>query len=174
MGKAVDRLVAATWVKRKVEEACKKVEADASDELAEFTANSSTGIASTYMDENGEPVLLAEYKYSQTKAKKVVEYGISGSGGLPEWIASNAEYIADWLATPEKKGGEAYAKKFAKWYFDMTGEVPEGMSRTEHEEPARRGAPKLYKFDADAVGSYLESHGGWLEGANRLLLGDGE
>lgn len=174
MGKAVDRLVAAAWVKKKVDAAYKEAEADASDELAEFTANSSTGIASSYMDENGEPVLLAEYKYSQKKAKEVVEYRISGLGGLPEWIADNARYIADWLATSEKKGSDTYAQKFAEWYFAMTGEVPEGMSRTVYEEPARRGAPKLYKFDPDAVGSYFESHGGWLEGANRLLLGDGE
>lgn len=174
MGKAVDRLVAATWVKQKVDAAYKEAEADAFDELAEFTERTASGIISSYTDGNGDPVVLGEYKYSQTRPKTVVEYGISGLGGLPEWIGKNAEYVADWLATSAKKGGDTYAQKFAEWYFGMTGEVPEGMSRTERTEPARRGAPKLYRFDAEAVGSYFESNGGWLEGANRLLLGDGE
>ena len=175
MGKAVDRLVAATYVKQKVDEAYKQAEADAECELSEFAEKGASGITSTYTPgKGGDPILLGEYKYSQTRAKKVIEYNVCGLGGLPEWIAANAEDVAAWLATPIGRSGETFAQRFAAWHFDRTGEVPDGISRTERDEPARRGAPKLYRFDADEVGRYFESHGGWLEGAGRLMLGDGD
>ena len=159
MGACVDRLIAAKWVKDKVDAAYKEAEIAASSELAELCGeNGTTEIACLTFPGAGT------YKYSQTRRKTVVEWNLADQEELNAWLQSN------------KQAAIAYAfsagSDFAKWWFERTGELPDGVARVEYEEPAKAGPPKLYKYDAEVVGDAFERMGGWLEGANRLLLGD--
>ena len=166
MGKAVDRLIVAKRIKERVIEAYKEAEIAAADELAALKAE--TGgkeIGSMFIEGAGT------YKYSTVRAKKVERYALADKYELSEWIAENAPAVADWLAS-KADGGSTYAEAFGAWWFPITGEVPDGMTRTVYEEPARQGAPRVYQFDAKAIDAFFEQHGGWLEGG-MLLLGDG-
>ena len=166
MGKAVDRLIVAKRVRERVEEAYKAAESAAADELATLKAETGAKeIGSMFLEGAGT------YKYSTVRAKKVERYAISDNDELAEWIAENAPAVAAWLAS--KAGRDSvYAEQFGAWWFPLTGEVPDGMTRIEYEEPEKLGVPKVYKYDANAIDAFFEQHGGWLEGG-MLLLGDG-
>ena len=165
MGKAVDRLFCIKWLKDRVDKEYKAAEAAASDELAKLNAE----VGAKVIEAQAFPG-AGEYKYSTTKAKEIEQHGLADAGELAEWVTANAPVVAEWMASEAGK----YAEQFSKWWFAITGEVPDGMTRVVYQEPAKIGAPKVYRFNAEPVQQYFETHGGWLEGASTLLLGDGE
>ena len=168
MGKAVDRLIAVKRIKEKVDETYKKCELDAEVELGRLNAETGTTEIGSMLFEGA-----GVYKYSKTRAKRIQKYALDDESDLAEWVSQNPSAVAKWLAS--KAGRDSiYAEQFGAWWFSLTGEVPDGMTRTEYEEPPRIGAPKVYQYDPLAIDAYFEENGGWLEGGSRLLLGDGE
>ena len=168
MGKAVDRLLLIKWLKDRVDKEYKAAEAAASDELAELNAESGTREIGA-MAFPGAGV----YKYSTTRERTAVEYRLADVHELAEWIGGNALGVAKWMATAADRNS-TYAERLGEWWFTDNGEVPDGMTRVEYQVPAKIGAPKVYRFNAEPVQQYFETHGGWLEGASTLLLGGGE
>lgn len=160
MGRKVDRLMGLEWLKGIVDKAYKEAVSDARDELDELNGeNGSTSIESTLFGPDA-----GTYKYSRVNKKHVVDYEFADADGFDEWCRDNVDAVIGFAARN--------AETFGKEWFDATGELPEGISRIEYDIPAMRGAPKLYGFDPNVIQSAIGEN--ILEGANRLLLGDGE
>lgn len=167
MGIGVDRYLAAEYIKGKVDDAYKATQIEAEEELAALYAqDGTTEVVSQAFEGAGK------FRYSQKRKRHVVEYNMADERELRGWLRANPDAAADWAVEN--------AKEFGEWHFGRTGEVPDGIARVEYDEPAKAGPPKVYGFDPDIVGRWLEEHGGWLQGAaaladgNELLLGDGE
>ena len=161
-------MLVAKRYKERVEEAYKELEVAAADELA--TLKSETGTAQIEsMFTEGAGI----YHYSKIKAKKVEQYALADEADLSDWIAENAPAMARWLASKSGKG-QTYAALFGAWWFNITGELPDGMTRTVYEEPEKQGPPKVYQYDPAVIDDYFEKNGGWLMCGSGLLLGDGE
>lgn len=158
MATAIDRYIGLEWLKRQVDQEHKQAKLAAEDMLARKR------------DEDGTMELTSvafgpeagSYKYSKTRKKRVVEYHTASSEELREWLKANPQAAA-WFVVE-------HAEQFAEEWFDATGECADGMTRVEHEEPAKVGAPKLYGFDPQAVEAHLGKN---LVGGIELLLGDG-
>ena len=156
--KAIDRFIGLEWLKKKVDKEHKEAKEQAIDDLATLTGELGvTEMTSTLFGPGAGKV-----KYSQIRKKKVVEFNVTDEGEFAKWLdpGDACEYVGQ------------NAVEFAQWWFERTGEVPEGFSRVEYEEPAKVGPAKLYGFDADVVEEKLG--GNLLAGMNELLLGDGE
>lgn len=109
-----------------------------------------------------------EYKRGKTRAKRVVEYNLTDRYELAAWMEKNRIEVESYVL--------AHAEQFGKWCVDEHGELPDGIERVEHEEPPKQTAPKLYRFDGEAVKERLAEMAGGnvLAGANELLLSGGD
>lgn len=157
---AFDRLFVAEVVKGSVDEAYKKAKHDAEDELARL--RDEYGSLSTTSKYFGPEA--GEYKYSQTRKKKIVEWNLADRSDFKDWCVENPTATAMFALEN--------AEDFGKWWFEETGELPDGISRVEYEQPAGLGAPKIYRLDSDVITGKLG--GNLFEGANRLLLGEAD
>lgn len=161
MANPIDKYLVVDVLKAEVDQAHKQAKADAEDFLAQAReANGTLGLSAPMFDGCGE------FKYAKTRAKTKVEFGIADSEQLEDWVNDNAYtaflYIKD------------NAASFGKWCQDNTGEVPDGIERTEVKVPAGYGAPKFYGVDAPKVKQTVSEDGYFFLEANQLLLGDGE
>jgi len=160
MSKAIDRYIGLEWLKKKVDAAHKEAKEQAIDDLATLTGELGvTEMTSTLFGPEA-----GNLKYSKVREKKVTEFNVIDECDLFEWIGDNPG--ATKLYARENKVA------FAEWWFEQTGEVPDGVSRVEYVEPAKVGPAKLYKFDPDVVEAKFGNN--VLLGANELLLGDGD
>ena len=165
MATAIDRYMGLEWLKKEVDAAHKRAKADAEEELAAKTREDGVlEIASKVFG-----VDAGTYHYSNTRKKAVVEYNLTDKAELLVWLMSNGGAVTDYaLEDPQA---------FAQWWFERTGEIPDGTARVEYEEPAKRGPAKLYGFDAKVVEAHVNPkvleivHA--LDGSG-LMLGDGD
>lgn len=161
MANPIDKYLAIDVLKAEVDGAHKQAKADADDFLAD--ARDKMGVMGL------TPQMLegcGEYRYAATKAKKLAEYNVCDQEDFSEWKGLNPS--AAWEYVAER------FEDWAKWYFNRTGEVPDGVSRVEREVPAGYGPPKFYRVDAEKVKSILSDGVSFFEGTSRLLLGDGD
>ena len=157
----IDDLLAIETLKDEVAEVYKEKKAKAEDFLADARDSIGvTGLTAPMFEGCGE------FKYSTTKAKTIVGFDLESAERFEDWVNDNA-YTA-FLYLKDK------VTDFGKWCQDNTGEVPDGVNRTETHVPAGYGAPKFYRKDPEKVKEVLSAGGNFFEGANRLLLGDGD
>lgn len=159
MTKAIDRLIGLEWLKKRVDAAHKDAREHAVDDLAALTGE----LGVTEMTSTVFGPEAGSLKYSKTRAKKVVEFNMCDDYEFGEWLDSNQNAAVIFA--------QRDAGAFAQWWFEETGEVPDGISRVEYVEPAKAGPAKLYRFDASVVEEKLG--GNLLASVNDLLLGDG-
>ena len=157
----IDRYFAAKCVKKEVDEAYKAAETEAALFLDEARENGITSLSSKYFGEDA-----GEYKRGKTRKKQVVEYNVPDMGEFKDWCYMNLGAL--------EKYAFAHASEFGQWWFERTGELPDGISRVDYEEPPKLKAPAIYRYDHELVKSKLAEGGNLLEGANGLLLGDGD
>lgn len=165
MANAIDRYIGLEWLKKEVDSAHKQAKLEAEEELAAKTRDEGVlEIASTYFGADA-----GTYKYSKTRKKTVTEYNLTDFSDLDAWLDANTGAAIGYaLQDPQA---------FAKWWFEKTGEVPDGTSRVEYEEPAKRGPAKLYGFDAEVVESHVNTKYMEIVHALRgtgLMLGEGD
>lgn len=157
----IDRYFAAECVKKEVDAAHKEAKTQAQIYLDEAREKGQTSLISTYFGEEA-----GEYKRGKTRAKHVVEFNVCDAEELEDWVNANTYSVFLFV-----KGN---VEVFARWIVENTGEVPEGISKDEYDEPPTMKAPQIYRFDHELVKAKLAEGGNVLEGANRLLLGDGD
>ena len=156
----IDRFFAAECIKREVDAVHKEAKVEAQTYLDEAREKGQTALMSTYFGEEA-----GEYKRGKTRAKHVVEFDVSDAEELEGWLRENPDaaraYVMD------------RAVDFTAYWTENTGEVPDGVTRTERDEPPALKAPQIYRYDHELVKARLAEAGNVLEGANRLLLEDG-
>lgn len=160
----IDKLLALKAVKSKVDEEYKLLEGECRQELLEAYEKDGT-------DRKTSPYFgpdAGKFSIKRIKGKKPetgVEFNMCDDEALAEWLESNHDAALRYAIL---NGAD-----FGRYWFYFTGELPEGISRVEYEEP---GTPdtllaQVYSFKPDIV---IEKLGGnLLEMTNELLLGDG-
>ena len=156
----IDRYFAAECLKREVDKAHKAAKEDAAIYLDEAREEGKTSLISTYFGEDA-----GEYKRGKTRAKTVIEYNVTDMAEFVYWCSENRIALEIYV--------KEHASEFGQWWFETTGELPDGISRVDYEEPPHLKAPQIYRYDHEAIKAKLAEGGNILEGANRLLLSDG-
>lgn len=156
----IDRFFAAKCVKAEVDKVYKEAETEAAIYLDEARDEGKTSLISTYFGEDA-----GEYKRGKTRKKTVVEYYLENSAKLQDWVKENP-YTMFLFA-------KDFAPELAQWCVTNMGEIPEGIRRFEYDEEPKLKSPQIYRYDHELVKAKLAQGGNILEGANRLLLGDG-
>lgn len=163
----IDKLFALKAVEKKAEEERKLLEYECRDELIEaFNADGTDRRTSPFFGVDAGKFSLKRFKAKP--AKKELAFSLSDDELFAEWLEDN------------KGAAIEYAKRhvddFAEWHFRGSGEVADGIEMTETEVPGQpeRLTAQVYSFKPDVVLSKLAENGNFLEGANRLLLGDGD
>lgn len=157
----IDRYFAAKCVKKEVDKAFKDAETEAQIFLDEARENGQSALISTYFGEEA-----GEYKRGKTRAKHVIEFNVCDAEDLQGWIGENAHSVFLYV--------KANTESFAKWLMENTGELPDGIAKVEYDEPPTIKAPQIYRYDHELVKAKLSDGGNILQGANQLLLGDGD
>lgn len=157
----IDKYFAAECIKREVDSVYKDAKAEAEIYLDEARENGQTALVSTFFGEEA-----GEYKRGKTRAKRVVEFNLSDSQDLEDWVNDNT-YTMFLFA-------KDFAEELGQWCLNNTGEIPNGIAYVEYEEPPKLKAPQIYRYDYDRVKKMLAKGGNLLEGANRLLLSGGD
>ncbi len=157
----IDKYFAAECVKREVDQVYKAAKADAEIYLDEARENGQTALVSKFFGEDA-----GEFKRGKTRAKRVVEFHVSDNDEFSQWIYDNPA-AAFFFAKNN-------AVEFAEFWLESTGELPDGISRVEYEEPPKPKAPQIYRYDHELIKGKLAKGGNLLEGANRLLLSGGD
>ena len=167
MANNIDRLFALRALEQKISEERKLLEYECRDELLEaFKADGTDRRTSPFFGPDAGKFSVKRYKAKPATVN--VDYNVTDGGEFADWCADNVADLAEYVG--------AHATEFARWHFDATGELPDGIARVEYEEegePERLSA-QVYSFKPDIVLSKLAEGGNFLEGANRLLLGDGD
>ena len=166
MATNIDRLFALKALEQKIVEERKMLEYECRDELLEAYAIDGTDRrTSPYFGNDAGKFSVKRYKAKP--GKEVVEYNVTDEDAFAEWQAENADAAHLYVGV--------YAAEFSRWWFEQNGELPDGIARVTYEtdgEPERLSA-QVYSFKPDIVLEKLSEGGNVFEGANRLLLGDG-
>lgn len=160
MAKPIDRYIGLEWLLQKVKAAHKEAKEQAIDDLATLTGE----LGVTEMTSTMFGVEAGNLKYSKVRAKEVTEYNVCDAEELEDWINANT-YTVFLFA-------KDHAEEFAKWVLENTGQPVDGVAVVKYKEPAKTGPAKLYGFDPKVVEAAFGDN--IMEGANQLLLGDGE
>lgn len=157
----IDTLRVYTCLEKEINARLKKARIDAEDYFAEKEREGFVSLGSTVFGDAG-----GEFKRGKTKAKETVRYENADWDKFNGWLEANSAEVQNYVF--QKYG------PFCEWWIEKTGEVPDGIERKIDKVPPVKTGPKLYGADHDEVLATLMSRGGLLEGANRLLLGDGD
>ena len=164
MATKLDKLFALKALEQKIVEERKLIEYECRDELLEAYRNDGTDRrTSPYFGPEAGKFSIKRYKAKPDK--KVVEFDLTDDAAFAEWLDKNTDHVIGHLILNYRS--------FVGAYFEGTGELPDGITITEHVEPGEpeRLTAQVYSFKADLV---LEKLGeNFLEGANQLLLSDG-
>lgn len=161
----IDKLFALKAVKGKVDEEYRLLEGECRQELLEAYEKDGT-------DRKTSPYFgpdAGKFSIKRMRGKKAevrVEFNICDDEALAEWLEANHGAALRYAIL---NGAD-----FGMFWFNFTGELPDGISRVEYEEP---GTPdtlsaQVYSFKPEVVIDKLG--GNLLERTNELLLGDGE
>ena len=167
MENKIDALFALCWLKKKVDAAYKNAETEAAIYLDEAREEGKTALVSTYFGEEA-----GEYKRGKTRKKRVTEYHVLDMRDLLEWLTGNIDAARSYACNN--------AIAFAQYWFDNTGEVPDGISRVEYDDLPKLKKPEIYRYNQEAIESKVLSEGlprvlaQTVGGDNVLLLGDGD
>lgn len=157
----IDRYFAAKCVKSEVDKVYKEAETEAAIYLDEARDEGKTSLISMYFGEEA-----GEYKRGKTRAKHVTEFNVCDTEELEAWAKDNAHTMMLFVVDN--------AEKFIEWLVHETGEIPDWVSTVEYDQPPTLKAPSIYRYDHELVKAKLAEGGNILQGANRLLLGDGD
>lgn len=156
----IDRFVGLKALKGAVDAEYRKAEVDAQDFFADKEREGIKSLSSTVFGDAG-----GEYHRGKTRAKTVVEYNLCDWDEFSKWLYDNVDAMHAFCF--------AKAEQFGQWRVENYGELPDGISRVEYQEPPKDTAPNLYRFDQKAVVACIAKGGNLFENANELLLGDG-
>ena len=99
--------------------------------------------------------------------EEVADYALSDDEAFSEWLDANQDATIRYAMLN--------AQDFARFWFNFTGELPDGTTRVAYMTdgmPEMPGTPRL-KVDADYMVGKMEEMGLLPEGMRLLLLGDG-
>ena len=165
MATKIDKLFALKALEEKVSDERKLVEFECRDELLEaYAADGTDRRTSTFFGPDAGKFSIKRYKAKPGKER--VDYALADDVLFSEWLESNADAAISYA--------KRHAAEMGEEHFGMTGELPDGISRTVSVEPGKPEVitAQVYRFNPDAV---VEKLGGnLLEGTNRLLLEGGE
>ena len=161
----IDKLFALKALEQKVTEERKLVEYDCRDELLEaFEVDGTDRRTSPFFGPEAGKFSIKRIKGKPPK--EVTEFNLADDEAFAEWLEENKDAAMSFA--------KLHHSEFAKHHVESTGELPDGIAMVSHEEPGTEpyATAQVYSFKPDIV---LEKLGGnVLEGANRLLLGDGD
>jgi len=163
----IDKLFALKALEQKITEERKLVEYECRDELIESVkADGSDRRISTYFGPEAGKFSIKRMKGKPPK--ETVRYENEDWEAFDSWIEANFAEAKNYIF---QSLGE-----FCGWWFGRTGEIPDGVERVVSVEPGTDGSlsAQVYSFKPDIVLEKLAEGGNVLEGANRLLLGDGD
>ena len=155
----IDKYFAAECVKREVDQVYKDAKAEAEIYLDEARENGQTALVSTFFGEDA-----GEYKRGKTRPKHIVEFHLGDSQRLEDWVNDNTYTVFLFV--------KDFAEELGQWCMNNTGEIPDGITHVEYDEPPKPKSPQIYRYDHERVKKTLSQGGNLLEGANRLLLSD--
>ena len=154
----IDKLFALKALEKRVKEAREELEAEVREALLEqYEEGGGDRMRSPYFGNDAGA-------YTYTPPEEVEE---------TEWKLCDWTAMAEWMAQ-DPKAAESYAyahfADFASWWFERTGEVPEGISRATVAtvKPGRTRLAVKEQVVFDKMGGNL------FEEVNRLMLGGGE
>jgi len=165
MATKIDKLFALKAVEQKVTEERKLLEAECRDELLDaYRADGTNRRESPFFGPDAGKFSIKRYKAEPDK--ECVDYALADDVEFADWLEDNIDAAVSYV--------KRHAVDFAEEHFGMTGELPDGTTRVAYTEPGKpeRITAQIYVFKPDVVLSKFD--GNLLEGANRLLLGDGE
>lgn len=157
----VDRFFAAKCIKKEIDAAYKDAETEAAIYLDEAREHGMTALTSTFFGEEA-----GEYKRGRSYTKHVTTFALLSTVDLEQWVEQNSHVM--YLFAMSR------IEEFGEWCVTNTGEIPGGIEKCEYDIPPRTKAPQVYRYDHERVKQKLAEGGNILEGANRLLLGDGD
>lgn len=161
----IDKLFALKAVEQKVTEERKLIEYECRDELLEaFGADGTDRRTSPYFGSDAGKFSIKRIKGKPPK--EVTEFNLADDEAFAEWLESNVDAAMSFA--------KLHYADFARHHVESTGELPDGVSMVSYEEPGTEPSvtAQVYSFKPDMV---LEKLGGnFLEGANQLLIGDGD
>ena len=163
----IDRLFALKALEQKITEERKLVEYECRDELIESVkADGSDRRISTYFGPEAGKFSIKRMKGKPPQ--ETVRYDNEDWDEFDAWIKDNFEEAVNFIFQK--------CSLFCEWWFDRTGEVPAGVNRVVEVMPGTEGSlsAQVYSFKSDIVLAKLAEGGNIFEGANQLLLGDGD
>jgi len=164
---AIDELFALKALEMKVREERELREYECRDDLlAAYGQDGTDRRTSPYFGPEAGKFSVKRFKAKPGKEAEAFE--LEGWEAFEEWLHANSEGVFTYAF--EK------AEEFARWWFSTTGELPDGIARkvTVSEGTPERLSAQVYSFKPDIVLEKLAEDGNVFEGANRLLLGDGD
>lgn len=162
----LDKLFALKALEQKITEERKLLEYECRDELLEaYKSDGTDRRTSPYFGADAGKFSVKHFKAKP--GREVVTFELKDWDAFNEWVESNKDSIA--------RCAFVKAEDFAQWWVDNNGELPDGIIRTvSHEEgKAAYETAQIYSFKADKVLEKLSEGGNVFEGANQLLLSDG-
>lgn len=163
----VDKMFALYAVEKKAAEERKMLEYECRDELLDAYREDGT-------DRRTSPYFGPEAgKYSVKRmkgkpAREEVSYVNDDWEAFDRWLRDNPEAAIRYCFVK--------CAEFSEWWLVNEGELPDGMRREVEIIPGTEGSvtAQIYSFKPEVVLSKLAEGGNFLEGANQLLLGEGD
>lgn len=163
----VDRLFALKALESRIKDEREQLEHECREELvARYGAEGIDRMQSPYFGPEAGKYSVKRYKAVPDSTK--LDFYMGDDVAFAEWCEENLDAVVAYA--------KAHAADFAQWWMSRSGELPGGM---DYEDVVVPGKPEsisaqVYSFNPDIVLEKLAYGGNVLEGANRLLLGDGE
>lgn len=157
---AIDRHMFLKDLKDRVDSLYKASEAEVQAELSEAMEEGRGSLVSNLFG-----LEAGEYKQGMSRKKDVISYNLLDQGDYIGWMRDNADAVESFMV--------ANAPEFGEWWFNVTGEVPEGISRVMYTQPPMPTKPKIYRFKPEVVEAKMRESG-LMDGIGQFLLGDGD
>lgn len=156
----------ATAYKKKVDKGWKALKAECDAEFLDEYRESGNTTKRSLLFGKGAGTYYIPIKEAQPP-EEVADYALSDDEELAEWLDANPDAAIRYaLLNPQD---------FARYWFNFTGELPEGMTRVAYKTegtPETPGTPTM-KVKEDVVFGKMKEMGLLAEGT-RLFLGGGD
>lgn len=169
MGKVtnVDKLLALKALETRIVEERKDLECECRKELlGKYFEDGTDRMVSPYFGPDAGKFSVKHYK--ETPDSSVRKFRLIDDEAFADWCEWNIDAVVSYA--------KSHAASVAEWVVDKTGELPCGTYFEDVHVPGKPEvlSAQVYSFKPDVVLDRLAQGGNVLEGANELLLGDGE
>lgn len=163
----VDRLFALKALETRIAEERKDLECECRKELlGKYFEDGTDRMASPYFGPDAGKFSIKHYK--ATPDSTVRTFKLADDEAFAEWCEDNVDSLVSYA--------KSHVASISEWMVGKTGELPDGTAFEDTHVPGKPEvlSAQVYSFKSDTVLDKLAQGGNILEGANRLLLGDGE